>query len=128
MDRSIKQYGLLMATAWILAGILAAAGCNDPKYKAKRAVRDGSLEEYLDEFSRMEADRPERIDAIKALHAELEARHAQQMESTLKRIEQSYLEDKQDWMIGAPSRKEKIHDILSGQPEEMPDVWGRMAY
>jgi hypothetical protein len=128
MDRSIKQYGFLVASAWILAGILAAGGCTDPKYKAKRAVRDGRLEEYLEEFSQMEADRPERIDALKALHAELEAKHARQMERTLKRIEESYLEDKQDWMIGAPSRKEKVHSILSGQPEKTPDVWGEMVY
>ena len=128
MNGSIRPFSALVVAAGLLGTLLLVGGCNDPKYKAKRAVRDGRIQEFLQEYSDMEAERPGNIEALKALNAEMEAHHAEQWEQTLKRIEESYLKDKHDWMIGAPSRKEKIHDILSGHPEKIPDVWGEMVY
>jgi len=126
MDRRLLRC-LFLALPACLAAVLGV-GCNDPKAEAKRAVREGRLEDYLLEFSEMEADRPERVDALKTLHAELEARHARQLEETLKRIEDAYLEDKQDWLITEPARKERVYSVLGGQPEKIPDVWETMVY
>lgn len=128
MSGSTRPFGALVVVASVFGGSMLAGGCNDPKYEAKRAIRDGRIDDLLQGYSEMEADRPERIEGLRALHAEMEARHAKQMERTLKRIEESYLEDKHDWQIGAPSRQEKVHSILSGRPEKIPDVWGEMVY
>lgn len=117
---------VLSATTGVLA--LSITACQDPEYKAKQAVREGRLEEFMMELSEVEMGRPARLEADRLLYEELEAEHARQLEKTLKRIEESYLEDQQDWLEQKPIREEKVHDILGGNPGGIPDTWAKMVY
>ena len=80
------------------------------------------------ELSEREMERPDRLEAFRTLHQELEAEHARQLGKTLKRIEESYLKDQRDWLEQEPVREEKVHDILGGKVDTVPKTWAKMVY
>ena len=112
----------------VCAAFVSTIGCQDPDYKAKQAIREGRLDEYLDKFATSEKERSERIEALRALHFELQTEYARSLEKTLKLIEESYLKDQEHWLEQKPMREEKVYSILGGKPERIPGTWGKMVY
>ena len=102
---------------------MCAAGCQKPHYKPEPAVQEGRLEDLMEAMATDEmrrADRPDRSQELADLNAELRARHGEQLDEMLKRIEQSYLKDKDGWMEIEPLREEQVRSIWDTKPEKVP--------
>jgi hypothetical protein len=106
-----------------LLAAVCAAGCQKPHYDPEPTVQEGRLEELMESRATSEtrrADRPDRSQELADLNAELRARHAAQLDEMLKRIEQSYLKDKDGWMNYEPIREEQVRTIWDTKPEKVP--------
>ena len=109
--------------ACMFSAAVLSPGCHKPTYKTQPTAGDGRLEYLMGSpalYETWEPKRPEGSQKLADLNAELRAHHAEQLDALLKRIEQSYLEDKNGRREVKPLRKEQVRTIWDTKPEKVP--------
>lgn len=128
MRRPITFTAHLVCWASLCAVLfMTGLGCQNPRSEARKAVRSGRWGQYLAKFAKLEADRPERLEALRILHEEYEAERSRRLEKMLKRIEADRRKKNQDWAQQEPLRREQLDALLKGHPENIPRTWDHMV-
>ena len=109
-------------------GVCLAGGCQDPAYKAKQAVRYQCIRHIGDVHAAREAKRPASLEALSKLVENRHETRDQQLNATIRRVKEGYLQEQRDWQGQAALRRERCRSSLAGRPAGIPDVWRTMTY
>jgi hypothetical protein len=104
------------------------AGCNNPQFKSRQAVRDARTHRVLSEFAEHEKAGGQRIDRQFAVHRRLRAQRWEHVTHTRQMIH--HVQARRDEQLDRtrPRHRALARSILRGQPEQIDETFARMAY
>ena len=65
---------------------------------------------------------------LRDLSEDLRARHEQQLDEMLKRIDEAYQHDFEQWQNDRPQREEWLRTLSEGKPGEIEETWANMTW
>jgi hypothetical protein len=126
VNRSRSNQGVPGAA--VAAVFLMVAGCQDPRFKQKQALRDAGVAHHVSSYAAYDAAGPERIRKTLDLHDQLAQRREEQLEATRALIHRSYEERKTHWEEHRPKRRAFCKSQLHGKPDTIDETFATMFY
>ena len=115
---------------WLVLGGLAImlSSCQDPAYKTEREIRDAYIEHNAERYWSREQVSPENVEAIVKRFERRNKWHAEHLDKMLKKTNDRFESDNKRWFEEQSRREEELLELLKGNPDKIPDTWGRMVY
>ena len=107
--------------------IAVAAGCSDPKYRAKRAMRDDHIEQVDRWVSDMEKLRPGHIEWLGNSVERMEDRRPAHLEKTANYAGRRIVNEAK-WYAMQPQYEDWGRRVVDGRPHCIPNAWANIAY
>jgi hypothetical protein len=114
--------------AALVAGMIAAAGCQDPQFKAKHAERDARIQMWIGDYQVREQRRPEYIQSLGDIDRRMQEGRAASLDLTFQTWKNQERRSAATWSDNDGAVDLVIQRAVDGNPQNIPDVWAQMVY
>ena len=108
--------------------LIAAAGCSDPAWRAKKAVRRERIRADLHLLAKRERESGPNLREIRELHRSSVEHHREHLSAMSGFVHRRVDKEFVDWRDTQDQRRSYIRQQLRGKPETIRDTWARMTY